>query len=171
MRRSALLAVCLLLLVASPVRAEFYRWVDRDGKEFFTNDREKIPQEYQGSATAMHPDENRVSVENKGSKPGKTSVTVKEHRDKNGKGEEYWRKKAANLRRKLRDQQEAYDEVLKRLADEDRNPGKRKKKAVSSLEKKKLKLEKDIARTRRMLEVELPEEARKADAYPGWLRE
>jgi hypothetical protein len=34
-----------------------------------------------------------------------------------------------------------------------------------------LKLEKEIAQTRRRLEVDLPEEARRADAYPGWIRE
>ena len=174
MRRCAVLAVSLLLLAASPVWAEFYRWVDRDGKEFFTNDREKVPQEYRNSASAVNPDESRVSVGDKKSAPGKASVTVREHKDKYGKGEEYWHKKAANLRLKLRDQQDEYDLVLKQLNDREQKPRtltKKTKKTASSLEKKKVKLEKDIAKTRRRLDVDLPEEARKADAYPGWIRE
>lgn len=174
MRRGAVLAVCLLFLAASPVWAEFYRWVDHDGKEFFTNEREKVPQEYRGSATAVNPDESRVSVENKKAESGKPPLAVKEHKDKYGKGEEYWRKKAAKLRLKLRDQQDEYDLVMKQMNDQDQKPKKltsKKKKTRSSLEKKQIKLEKDMAKTRRQLEVDLPEEARKADAYPGWVRE
>ncbi len=47
MRRGIVLTVCLLLLSTSLARAEFYRWVDKDGKEFFTNEREQVPKEYQ----------------------------------------------------------------------------------------------------------------------------
>jgi F0F1-type ATP synthase membrane subunit b/b' len=99
-------------------------------------------------------------------------VTVSEHRDKNGKGESYWRKRAADLRLKLRDQETRRDLVVKQMNDQDQKPlSTKNKKARASLEKKKTKLDTDIARTRRALEVDLPEEARKADAYPGWIRE
>jgi hypothetical protein len=148
--------------------------VDNEGKEFFANDPKQIPQEYRGRATMVRPDESRVSVGDRPVAPGRTPVTVKEHKDKYGKGEEYWHRKAANLRLKLRDQQDEYNLVLKQMEDQDQKPKKmtnKKKKSRSSLEKKKMKLEKDMAKTRRMLEVDLPEEARKADAYPGWIRE
>lgn len=175
MLRYAVSAVCIMLfLSASPARAEFYRWVDKDGKEFFTNEQEKIPQEYRGSATMITPDESRVSVGDKPMAPRSAGAVSKEHKDKNGHGEEYWRKRAANLRLKLRDQQDEYNLVLKQLDDQDQKPKKltsKRKKSLSSLEKKKLKLEKDMAKTRRALEVDLPEEARRADAYPGWIRE
>ncbi len=174
MRRYAVLAVCVFCFAAAPAHAEFYRWVDKDGKEFFTNDPEKVPQEYRSSVTTVEPDESRVSVGEKPVVKAKAAVTSSEHKDKYGRGEEYWRKRAANLRLKLRDQQDEYDLVLKQLDDQDQKPRKlngKKKKTYSSLEKKKMKLEKDIARTRRVLEVDLVEEARRADAYPGWLRE
>jgi hypothetical protein len=173
MRRCIVLAVCFLFIGVTQVQAEFYRWVDKDGKEFFTNDQLKVPPEYRSSATKVEPDESRVSV---GDKPvtGKTRVDVSQHRDKNGRGEGYWRKRAADLRRKLRDQEDGYSLVLKQLNDQDQKPDRmnvKNKKSRASLEKKKSKLEKDIARTRRMLDVDLPEEARRADAYPGWIRE
>ncbi len=174
MRRSTVLAVCLFLLSASPALADFYRWVDRDGNEFFTNDPKQIPQEYQSSATVVRPDAARVSVENRPVAAAPAPATVKEHKDKFGRGEEYWRRKAANLRLKLRDQQDEYDMVVKQIDDQDRSPKRltsKKKKSRSSLEAKKTKLEKDMAKTRRQLEVDLPEEARRADAYPGWTRE
>ncbi|HUJ17838.1 MAG TPA: DUF4124 domain-containing protein [Nitrospirota bacterium] len=176
MKRSLMPWLCFLLLAAAPCYADFYRWVDKDGKEFFTNDPKQVPQEYRDRATTVKPDESRVSVGEKPAPPARPDDTVasREHRDKNGHGEEYWRKRAANYRLKLRNQQDEYDLVLKQLDDQDQKPKKiatKKKKTRSSLEKKKLKIEKDMSQTRRMLEVDLPEEARRADAYPGWLRE
>ncbi len=174
MRKSAVLAFCLMFLSASSALADFYRWVDRDGNEFFTNDPKQIPAEYRDSAAAVKPGESRVTVAEKQAGPGRSPAPVSEHKDKYGKGEEYWRRKAENYRLKLRQQQGEYDLVMKQLDDRDQNPKKltgKKKKNNASLEKKKLKLEKEIAESRRMLEVDLPEQARKADAYPGWIRE
>ncbi len=172
MRMLAMLAVGVLFFVATDARADFYTWVDGSGKEYYTNDLSKVPHEYRDRAKAVEISDERVSV---GDKPtGKPSAVGREHKDRQGRGEEYWRKKAANLRLKLRDQQDEYNLVLKQIEDEDHSPKKlnhKKKKSRSGLEKKKMKLEKDVARTRRMLEIDLPEEARKADAYPGWIRE
>jgi len=174
MRRCIVLAVCVFFIGVTQAQAEFYRWVDKDGKEFFTNDQLKVPPEYRSSATKVEPDESRVSVGDKHAKTAKTRVDVSQHKDKNGRGEEYWRKRAADLRRKLRDQEDGYSHIQKQLTDLDREPNRlneKNRKSRASLEKKKTKLEKDIARTRRMLDEDLPEEARRADAYPGWIRE
>jgi hypothetical protein len=178
MRRGVVLTVCLLLLAASLARAEFYRWVDKDGKEFFTNERAQVPKEYQNTATAVNPDESRVSVGERSGATGKQATTLKEHKDKNGKGEEYWSKRAAKLRKEVAALQDKYDLVLKQEKENDNAPKKlaagtssNKKKSRTNLDKKKSKLEKDLARKKHELEVELPEEARRADAYPGWIRE
>jgi len=173
MRRFAALAVCVFFFAATPAHAEFYRWVDKEGKEFFANDPEKVPQEYRGGASKVEPDPSRVSVGEKPVNARKTAAASAEHKDKHGRGEEYWHKRAANLRLKLRDQQDEYSLVQKQLEAQDqktKKPGSREK-TNAGLEKKKMKLEKDIARTRRMLDVDLAEEARRADAYPGWIRE
>jgi hypothetical protein len=174
MRLGLILAVCMVVFSVSAAYAEFYRWVDREGKEFFTNEPQKIPQEYRTNAVKVTTDDSRVSVGDKPAVRGTKTSTAKEHKDKYGKGEEYWRKKASGLRMKLRDQQDDYGAVIKELNEQDQKPQDyraAKKKKRTSLEKKKAKLEKDIARTRRRLEVDLPEEARRADAYPGWIRE
>ena len=174
MRRCIVLAVCLFFLAATAAHADFYRWVDKDGKEFFSNELGKVPQEYRGSVQTVKPDESRVSIGDKPVAAGKPIGLAGEHRDKNGRGEEYWHRQAANLRLKLRDQQDEYNIVLKEMKDHDQKPGMpagKKSKSLSGLERKKLKLEHEMARTRRKLEVDLPEEARRADAYPGWIRE
>ncbi len=174
MRRCIVLAVCVLFIGVTQARAEFYRWVDKDGKEFFTNDQLKVPPEYRSSATKVEPDASRVSIGDKHARTAKSPADVSQHKDKNGRGEGYWRKRADDLRRKLRDQEAGYSHIQNQLTDLDRDPdglNAKNKKLRASLEKKKGKLEKDIARTRRMLDEDLPEEARRADAYPGWIRE
>jgi hypothetical protein len=172
MRRSVAFVLCLLLFPSSYALADFYRWIDQDGNEFFTNDQKQIPPQYREQTTVVKPDESRVSVSDKLS--GTAPVVVKQHRDKYGKGEEYWRRRAENLRLKLRDKQGEYDLVVRQLDDQEeqakKRPGK-KSKSNASLGKKKMKLEKEIAALNRELEAELPEDARKADAYPGWIRE
>jgi len=171
MRSIVVAAACILLFSASPVRADFYRYVDRDGKEFFTNDVKQIPPQYRSSASLLKTDDSRVSIGDKPADTGKSTGAMKERKDKNGKGERYWRGRADKLRMKLRDQQDDYDLVLKQLDDPEQKTSGGKKKSRSNLIKKKQKLEKDMAKTRRKLEVDLPEEARRADAYPGWIRE
>jgi Domain of unknown function (DUF4124) len=171
MRRAAVLTVCILVFFVSFAWADFYRYVDKDGNEFFTNDLKQVPAEYRDRAREVNTEERRVNV---GKKPAATRAApgiVQEHRDKYGKGEIYWHRKAENLRLKLRDQQDEYDHVLEDIQKQERNPARKGKKSGSALEKKKRKLEREIAKTRRMIDVDLPEAARKADAYPGWLRE
>ena len=178
MRRGAVLTICLFLLSASFARAEFYRWVDKDGKEFYTNERTQVPREYQNSATAVNPDESRVSVGERPVATGKPKTSLKDHKDKYGRGEEHWRKRAEKLRKEVAVLQDRYDLVLKQEKEDENKPKKltannssHKKKSRTSLEKKKSALEKDLTRKKHELEVELPEEARRADAYPGWIRE
>ena len=178
MRRGIVLTVCLLLLSASLARAEFYRWVDKDGKEFFTNAREQVPKEYQGTATEVNPDESRVSVGEKPTATGKPSTSLKDHKDKYGKGEEPWRRRATKLRKEIAALQDKYDLVLKQEKEDENKPmilsaknSSKKKKSRTNVDKRKSALEKELARKKHELEIELPEEARKADAYPGWIRE
>jgi hypothetical protein len=176
MGRTAVLVVILMILViSSDVRAEFYKWVDRNGREFITNDKEKIPAEYRGAAKPMEVRDDRVSVGKDPVVDKNKTAAVPEHKDKYGRGEQYWRKRAENLRRQLRDQENERELLVKQERDDESKTKKRSssstKKAKSSRDKKLAKIDKKIAKLRRELDVDLPEEARKADAYPGWLRE
>lgn len=172
-----LVSVALVLGFAMPASADFYKWVDRDGKEFYTNDREKIPAEYRSSAKPVEVRDDRVSVGATPSAGGSQPVKVSEHKDKYGRGEEYWRKRAENLRRQIREKQDDYDLIVRQEQHDEQKVGKKSSRSKSrtstaaSRNKKKAELEKKISRLRHELEVELPEEARKADAYPGWLRD
>ena len=167
------IAFFMLLFSASHASAELYRWVDKDGQEFFTNEQTKIPREYRSTAAVVKTDDNRVSVGGTPASKHAPAVVVKDHRDKNGRGEEWWRRRAENQRLELRKLEDDLDLLLKAEQDQEkkstRTSGKKKKSAAGN-DRKKTQLEKKIAQAKRRLEVDLPEEARKADAYPGWLR-
>ncbi len=179
MGRMAVLVIFLMLammmMLSSDARAEFYRWVDRDGREFITNEREQIPAEYRDKAMPVEVRDDRVSVGQDPVADKNKPARISEHKDKYGRGELYWRKRAENLRRQLREQQDEHDLIVKQEKDDESKPKKHSsssaKKAKSARDKKKGKIEKKIARITRELERDLPEEARKADAYPGWIRE
>jgi hypothetical protein len=166
-----LLLLLVSVLASSEARAEFYKWVDRDGREFITNDKEKIPAEYRHTAKPVEVREDRVSVGKPPVAADKKTVKSTEHKDRHGRGEEYWNKRAENLRRQIREQQDEHDIIVEQEKDEKARAKKGKKSgSQSARDKKKTKIEKKIARLKHELETELPEEARKADAYPGWVR-
>lgn len=171
--RTIVLTVLAVVLSTTVASAEFYKWVDRDGKEFYTNEKEKIPAQYRDSAQPVEVHEGRVTVE-KPSPAGATSVTGKAHKDRNGRGEAYWHRRAEAVRRKLRKEQDQLDLLAKQERDlehDRRRSAASRKKARKALEKKRARIERKIEGLRHELDVELPDEARKADAYPGWLRE
>ena len=175
MRIVMLFVFLCTLAFARPVSAELYRWTDAKGQESYTNDPNKIPQEFRSKAVRVEESPDRVSVGGKPPASHRASrASADEHKDKYGHGEEWWRNRAEKLRGELRDLEDEYDLVLKKERDEEQHGktlGGRKKKSKTNYGSRKLRIEKKIAQAKRRLEVDLPEEARKADAYPGWLRE
>lgn len=174
-RSFIVLMLLAFVLVSTEARAEFYKWVDRDGREFIANEKEKIPVEYRHTAKPVQVRDDRVSVGQHPVAAEKKTVKSAEHKDRYGRGEEYWNKRAENLRRQIREQQDELDLIVKQEKDDEAKPKKlssksKKNSSRSARDKKKAKIEKKIARLKQELEVELPEEARKADAYPGWIR-
>ena len=174
-RTAVLVVVLMILVISSDVRAEFYKWVDRNGREFITNDKEKIPAENRGAAKLMEVRDDRVSIGIDPVADQNKPEAVLEHKDKYGRGEQYWRKRAESVRRQLQKQEDERELLVKQERNDESKTKKRSssstKKTKSSRDKKMAKIDKKIAKLRRELDVDLPKEARKADAYPGWLRD
>jgi len=175
MRTSGIVLVVVLCFVSSTAWAEFYRWKDAAGHEYYANDLLQVPQEYRASAEKMEPDVSRVSV---GARLPKAAVSAPgsagKYRDRNGRGEDYWRIRAAKLRKEISRFQNELDVITKQEADEKERPARlmgRRTGSAATRDRKKAQLGHKIARLRRELEVELPDEARRADALPGWIRE
>ena len=175
MLRAAVLVLLAVLFAAPQARAEFYKWTDRDGREFYTNEKGKVPPEYRHTLTPVEVHEDRVNFGQKTVAGADTKKTkTAEHKDRYGRGEEYWHKRAENLKRQIREQQDELDLLAKQERDEESAAVKKqisnRSKSQKARDQKREKIEKKVSRLKHELEVELPEEARKADAYPGWVR-
>ncbi len=175
MKVLAILAAGGLLLVPLSAGAEFYRWVDQEGQEHYTNTPAKAPPQYRDRLEPVGITERNVNTGNEPTAPPeRSSVAIEEHRDNYGRGEAWWRRKASTLRVKLKDLQVDYRQLEKQEQEWQHTQKfviSAKKKKPSPYLKKMAGLEKKMTKVRRKLEVDLPEEARKANAYPGWIRE
>ena len=106
-------------------------------------------------------------------RPAIIAQAAKEPVDNNGRGESYWRQRADNLRQEFEDHQAKYD-ALKREEQEcnDQHITYRglPRDCAARYRDRKISMESKMELARKRLEVDLAEEARKAGAYPGWLR-
>ena len=174
MSRHLLLLLIMLTAAAVPAEAGFYRWTDAEGREFYTNELEKVPSEFRATARPVEVRDDRVSTAPAQGAPARNgTVTVQPHRDRNGQGEAYWKKRADGLRQKIRKRNAEREGLVKRGQEAARRrpvPTKADRNAEKDRERKLAKIDQDIKRLRHELDVELPDEARKADALPGWLR-
>lgn len=167
------LAVIALLIGPSPAGAELYRWIDDAGTENFTNDRARIPDRFRERSTLVGPAAGQLNVgEQPVSAPGGGSSPEMLRGRKGTDDEWWWRRRAEKLRAELRALEDDYELVLREERSLDGGPaGRGSGTKERSLARKKAKLEQKIARARHRLESELPDEARRSGALPGWLRE
>lgn len=179
--------IVLLLVQVSVSHAQVYSWTDRDGNSHITNDISKVPSEYQPQARKRQlPDQQETEDVQSGDRPDirtepkkqmekkavKRSRTDTDPTDNNGRGEAYWHDRVESLRERLEDLRLAYDSICSEEleCERKRNLPLGKRQECSGYVARKERVEKEIGRTRQRLDVDLPEEARKAGAYPGWLR-
>jgi hypothetical protein len=169
-----LLLLTAIVVAAAQAEAGFYSWTDAEGREFYTNELDNIPSAYRATAKPVDVRDDRVSTGREPVVPSaERTVRVRLHKDRNGRGEAYWKKRAENLRQKIRKRQAERERIVKQGQDAEAKhpvPTKADRKARKDRERKLKKIDQDIAHMTRKLDVELPEEARKADALPGWVR-
>jgi hypothetical protein len=172
------------------VQAEIYSWIDNKGNKHITDDFSKVPEAYRDQAYKSRVDEeneeSRQPVEKKygyqySGKAYKKKKTAErrssddEPVDKYGRGEEYWQERAEAAREYLQEQEDMYEYVSSQeracLEKNTRYASLGKHVDCTAYQREKIRAEKNIAKAKKSLEVDLPEEARKAEAYPGWIRQ
>jgi hypothetical protein len=183
MGRISLLMAILLLLPLSAAHAEFFSWTDKNGNSYATDDLSKVPEAYRAQAVAnMAPDEvnpgpapkardrqGEQAAPRSRERQGSSGDT---HLDRYGRGEEYWHSRAESLRQEIdqlkQDRESSFDQ--ERACEQKRVAYLGKTVDCSRYQVYRTQIERNIERARKRLEIDLPDEARKADAYPGWLR-
>jgi len=167
----------LLFLSATELSfAEAYKWVDEKGVFHFTDDIMQIPEKYRSAVEKIGLPEQRVETNVEGKSPAKGKEDS--YKDRFGRGEEFWRARADEWRKKLMTSQERldnlrskYNELTEKLND-----------SRSSVERANLRKERDqikneidqcknqIEVAKDMLERKIPEEAELAKAKPEWMK-
>jgi Domain of unknown function (DUF4124) len=179
-----LIGLALILLVAL-VPAAFsddvtYQWTDADGVIHFTDDPGQIPETFRDSAQQiLHLDEPQKSPSKAPeaqsqpeTQPERPRVPRPEAVDSNGHNRDWWQQRVkewqsmkADAQAKLADAQER----LGRARYLDSTPAQSKK--VQEISAEISKYEKEVREADHMLTDGLSDEAREANAPPGWLRE
>ncbi len=172
------LIVFTLFLLFTPIssQAAVYQWLDEQGNVGFTDNPDNIPEKYRQSATRLDgttipkkPKTNITPTVPPSTNPTENAAVL----DDQGHDEQWWRARMQELRHRK--------EVL--LAEKERltaNMDPLGKLGLGSIEanqqakemKERLEqIDSEIKEIEYDLTVLLPEEARKANAPPGWLRE
>jgi hypothetical protein len=176
-----LLAVPLLATSAAPsFGGPIYQWTDEEGNIGFTDDPARIPAKYRRNAILENSipkdsDKNRASEPNPpASTPEAPPLPSEEPTDAAGHDETFWRERIE----RLRDEQERLSRTRNKLALEAEslsNPltssrGEERAR-YQELQGQLAELDLKIADIETQITVSIPEEARKLNVPPGWLRE
>ena len=172
-----LLFIVLFILLTSQVSfAQVYKWVDEKGVTHFTDDMTQLPEKYRPKAQGV-----QTPQENEDIKPEEEIVPKKDvsyHKDRLGRGEDYWKGLVEEWTRKLREQQgklEAlrarYNELTERHNDSKSIAVRTNLRSERDLLKNEIdQCRKEIEEARSVLEKKIPEEAELYNANPEWVR-
>ena len=168
--------IMAILLFASPGRTgEVWRWVDERGVVHFTDSPDSVPEKYRKDI------DHRELPEERETSPGTTreaKEVTEEPRDRYGRGEDYWVKRANEIKGQLNRAQEEYERVrleyndliAKYNATRSRAKRRQYQTEIESLQAQLDLRGEDIERTKEILEKTLPEEAERAGVPVEWVK-
>jgi len=184
-----------LFLAVAPcaLAGAVYQWTDADGAVHFTDDPGKIPKKFHDSVQQLRPpdqpkepkaapsEESESAVESKPEAPPKPAsepervqptTAPSEPVDAHGHNREWWRKRVQEWQEKKADAQAKLADAQERLGQERfLNATTGNMERIQDISAEVSMYEKQIREAENMLSDGLPDEARKAQAPPGWARE
>lgn len=178
MKKIAAIIVALFMgvFMIQAVNAKtIWKWVDKNGNVHFVDSASKVPVKYRKKVVKveMPDDDQNIIGESKKIPPPDTEL--EEPKDDKGRGERYWRNKAAVARKSLKKAKammdnrnaafdSAYQAWLQLPVQQNRNN-------MEKIRKQRSQARKEHKKAQNYLDRGLPKEARKAGALPGWLRD
>lgn len=167
-----ILIFLFIIFHAAGARAELYKWIDSAGRVNYVDDLSKVPSEYREQA--VKPAAPEITVQSQSASSNAYEGRA-QYRDTSGKGEIWWRNEADGIRTQIRHSEEdlEYFYGFQRDCEESqKNIISARNRDCGSLYSGNIeRVKATIERLKKRLEIDLPEESRKAGALPGWLRE
>jgi len=172
-----ILLLLLLILLSQPAFGDTYKWIDEKGNVHFTDDIQQVPVKYRSQIEKIGLPEGRDETKRETESP----PTKKEapHKDRLGRGEEYWRAsieewkgKLTTAQGKLESLRVRYNELTGKINDSMNSV----QRSTLRKEREQLKAEMDLCKSqideaKNMLEKKIPEEAEFYKAKPEWVKQ
>jgi hypothetical protein len=172
-----ILIIILFIFISTSGFAQVYKWVDDKGVVHFTDDVTKIPDRYRPKTDKIGMPEEKSETKPEGDPSPKRREDT--YKDQLGRGEEYWKNRVEEWKRKSRTAQERiegtrikYNELTEKFND-----------SKSSTERNQLRRERDqvkqemdqyksqLEEAKTMLEKKIPEEAEIYKAKQEWIKQ
>jgi predicted nucleic acid-binding Zn-ribbon protein len=173
--KSVLLITAILLFASAARTGEVLKWVDERGVVHFTDNAASVPEKYRKQIDRRElPEEMGTSSE----ATREVKETGQEPRDRYGRGEDYWGKKANEVKNQLGQAQKEYERIRLQFNDlvaeynATRSRAKRRQyqKRIESLQQELNHRRQDMEEAKELLEETLPEEAKRAGAPAEWVK-
>ena len=168
--------ILLLLFTATLSYAQFYKWVDDKGIVHFTDDITQIPEKYRRSIEEREVKEERIETKEEGEAAQKKQADS--YKDRLGRGEEYWKGRVEESKKKLQSLQEKVESLrlkYNELTEKFNTSKSSAERALIRNDREQIKNQMDelrvqIAEVKEILEKKIPEEASLYRAKPEWVR-
>lgn len=168
--------ILLFLLAATLSHAQVYKWVDEKGIVHFTDDMTQIPEKYRRAIKEVEVREEKIETKEEGEAPQKKQA--ESSKDRLGRGEEYWKGRMEESRKKLQSLQEKLESLrlkYNELTEKFNSSKSSAERGMIRNDREQIKNQMDelkvqIGETREMLEKRIPEEASLYKAKPEWVK-
>jgi hypothetical protein len=175
-KMKTLILILLFLFAATLSHAQVYKWVDEKGVVHFTDDITQIPEEHRRAIEKREVNEEKSETKEEGQAPQKKQADS--YKDRLGRGEEYWKGRVEESRKKLQSLQEKVESLrlkYNELTEKFNTSKSSAERAVIRNEREQIKNQMDefrvqIGEAKEMLEKKIPEEASLYRAKPEWVK-
>jgi len=173
--KGALLIMAILLFASAGRTGEVLKWVDEQGVVHFSDNVNSVPEKYREDLDLMELPEEKETVSGN---EKETKEGMGEPRDRYGRGEGYWTKRADEMREQLEQAQKEYERVRLEyndlIAEYNSTRSRAKKRQyqqrIESLRDQLHHRREDIDRSKELLEKTLAEEAERVGAPAEWVK-
>ena len=168
--------ILLFLFTATLSYAQVYKWVDEKGIVHFTDDVTQIPEKYRQAIEEVEVQEQKTETKEKGEAPQKKQADS--YKDRLGRGEEYWRARIEESKKKLQSLQEKVEALrlkYNELTEKFNTSKSSAQRAMIRNDREQIKNQMDelraqIGEIKEILERKIPEEASLYKAKPEWIK-
>jgi chromosome segregation ATPase len=168
--------ILLFLFTATLSYAQVYKWVDEKGIVHFTDDITQIPERYRRTLEEVEVKEEKVETKEEGEAPQKKQADS--YKDRLGRGEEYWKGRVEESRKKLQSLQEKVESLrlkYNELTEKFNTSKSSVERTMIRNDREQIKNQMDelrvqIGEAKEMLEKKIPEEASLYRAKPEWIK-